>query len=213
MFSILNMSSDPADLLPQVRIRLAALELFGQEGFHKTTVRQIAARAGVSPGLVIHHYGSKDALRQACDDYAMQLTLAEKTLFMVGTMTSVGSYMDDHPEMRPVFTYLVRSLRDGGPVAEQLFARMCTLSRELLDAGAAAGLIHEPSDPEATAALLGAMSAGLLVYGDLYARQLGGDALTDPPIVQRYTLSATEMFSRGLFTDAYAQALKAAAES
>ena len=53
------MSSAPADLLPRARIRLAALELFGAQGFDKTTIRQIATRAGVSPGLVIHHFGSK----------------------------------------------------------------------------------------------------------------------------------------------------------
>lgn len=43
------MSSTPEDLLPSARIRLAALELFGSQGFDRTTVRQIAALAGVSP--------------------------------------------------------------------------------------------------------------------------------------------------------------------
>lgn len=212
-FSILNMSSDPADLLPQARIRLAALELFGQQGFHKTTVRQIAERAGVSPGLVIHHYGSKHALRQTCDDYAMAVTLAEKSMFGLGSMPAMSTYMDDHPEMKPVFDYLVRALRDGGPVAEQLFVRLCEVSEELLETGVAGGMINPPSDPEGTAALLGALSAGLLLTGDLFARQLGGTSLTDPAIVQRYVLVATQLFSQGLFTPAYAEALQAAAQS
>lgn len=189
------------------------MDVFGRQGFDKATIRQIAALAGVSPGLVIHHYGSKDALRQACDEYAMAWTLAEKSLFSLGSMPALSSYMDDHPEMRPIYTYLVRALRDGGPIAEQIFARLCEVSRELMDAGVAAGMMHESQDPEATAALLGALSAGLLIYGDLFAQELGGESLTDPAIVQRYTLTATEMFSRGLFTDAYAAALKAAAAS
>ena len=32
------------------------------QGFAHTTVRSIAERAGVSAALILHHYGSKDAL-------------------------------------------------------------------------------------------------------------------------------------------------------
>ena len=40
----------------------AALECFGEQGYHGTTIREVAARAGLSvPGLY-HHYPSKQAL-------------------------------------------------------------------------------------------------------------------------------------------------------
>ena len=29
--------------------------------------------AGVSPGLLRHHYGSKEALRKACDEYVFEM--------------------------------------------------------------------------------------------------------------------------------------------
>ena len=32
-------------------------------------MRAIAEAAGVSPALIIHHFGSKEGLRKACDDY------------------------------------------------------------------------------------------------------------------------------------------------
>ena len=35
------------------------------------TVREIAAAAGVSAGLVMHHYGSKDGLKEAVDRRAV----------------------------------------------------------------------------------------------------------------------------------------------
>ena len=57
-----------ADMTAVARIRDAAIELFGSRGFD-VGVRAIAEAAGVSPGLVIHHFGSKDGLRKACDDY------------------------------------------------------------------------------------------------------------------------------------------------
>ena len=59
-------SSD--DLTTSARIRDAAIAQFGAHGFN-TGVRAIATAAGVSPGLVIHHFGSKDGLRKACDEY------------------------------------------------------------------------------------------------------------------------------------------------
>ena len=43
------------------RIRDAAIEQFGQHGFG-VGLRTIADAAGVSAALVIHHFGSKEAL-------------------------------------------------------------------------------------------------------------------------------------------------------
>ncbi|WP_216893246.1 TetR/AcrR family transcriptional regulator [Nocardia alni] len=40
----------------------AARSLFGANGFERTTIRRIAAEAGVDPALVIHHFDSKNAL-------------------------------------------------------------------------------------------------------------------------------------------------------
>ncbi len=42
------------------RILRAAEELFAENGFERTGVREIAARAGVSKSLVGHHFGSKE---------------------------------------------------------------------------------------------------------------------------------------------------------
>lgn len=47
------------------RILLAAEELFAAHGFAKTTVDEIARRAGVSKGLVYDHYDSKEDLLRA----------------------------------------------------------------------------------------------------------------------------------------------------
>ena len=59
------------DLTARARIRDAALRLFGDRGTDGTTIRDIAATAGVSGGLVRHHFGSKEGLRDACDAYAL----------------------------------------------------------------------------------------------------------------------------------------------
>ncbi|WP_083751453.1 TetR/AcrR family transcriptional regulator [Saccharothrix sp. ALI-22-I] len=61
-----------SDLTARVRIRDAALAGFGAEGVAGTSVRAVAADAGVSAALVLHHFGSKEGLRQACDEYVLE---------------------------------------------------------------------------------------------------------------------------------------------
>ena len=53
------------------RILEAASELFAERGFEGTSVRQIAAAANVSLGMIRHYYGSKDGLHRACLDSAL----------------------------------------------------------------------------------------------------------------------------------------------
>ncbi|MER7498837.1 TetR family transcriptional regulator [Nonomuraea pusilla] len=64
---------DPEDLTARARIRDAALRHFGEHGFERATIRGIAETAGVSSGLVRHHFGSKQALREACDAYLAKM--------------------------------------------------------------------------------------------------------------------------------------------
>src|SRR5699024_11466848 len=71
-------SASRGDLTARARIRDAAIECFGQQGFG-VSVRAIAKHAGVSAGLVIHHFGSKEKLREACDDHVIQLIRETKT--------------------------------------------------------------------------------------------------------------------------------------
>jgi AcrR family transcriptional regulator len=50
------------DLNARARIRGAAFALISEEGVHALTVRGVARRAGVSPGLVIHYFGSRQGV-------------------------------------------------------------------------------------------------------------------------------------------------------
>ncbi len=44
------------------RILLAAKELFEEKGFDRTTVREVAAKAGANVALINYHFGSKENL-------------------------------------------------------------------------------------------------------------------------------------------------------
>lgn len=48
---------------------MAALSLFGRQGFDGTSTRQIAAAANANIGSIAYHFGSKEGLRLAAVDY------------------------------------------------------------------------------------------------------------------------------------------------
>ena len=66
------------DRTARARIRDEAIRVFSEHGFEATTVRRVADAAGVSPGLVIHHFGSMAGLRAACDAHVVATIEAQK---------------------------------------------------------------------------------------------------------------------------------------
>jgi AcrR family transcriptional regulator len=64
LLNVRSASGAESDLTARARIRDAAIRRFGSDGFG-ASVRAIAADAAVSPGLVMHHFGSKEGLVEA----------------------------------------------------------------------------------------------------------------------------------------------------
>ena len=54
--------STPKSLRTRAAIQEAAKTLFAINGYDRTTVREIAARAGIDAAMIIRYFGSKDAL-------------------------------------------------------------------------------------------------------------------------------------------------------
>ncbi|MBA2589765.1 MAG: TetR/AcrR family transcriptional regulator [Alphaproteobacteria bacterium] len=52
----------PKSIRTREAIETAARELFTSNGFERTTVRDIGARAGIDASMIIRYFGSKDAL-------------------------------------------------------------------------------------------------------------------------------------------------------
>src|SRR5690625_4202109 len=108
------------DLHAKARIRNAAIDCFGRHGF-EVGIRQIADVAGVSPGLVAHHFGSKAGLRAECDSHVLATMLNAK-LETVGPQGPEAMLMQlaKVEEYRPIAAYAVASLAAGGDLANEL---------------------------------------------------------------------------------------------
>src|ERR687890_791509 len=58
----LAMSFSPRSEQTMAAILGAARRRFAADGFERTTIRAIAAEAGIDPSMVMRYYGSKDGL-------------------------------------------------------------------------------------------------------------------------------------------------------
>jgi AcrR family transcriptional regulator len=87
MASNVKSKIDDAALVAKRRSQIlgAAIELFGRRGYHATTIREIAERAGVSTGLVYQYFGDKEdvlflALQTVLDSYKERIPQAAEGL-------------------------------------------------------------------------------------------------------------------------------------
>ncbi|MEU4316157.1 TetR family transcriptional regulator [Nocardia sp. NPDC024068] len=192
------------DLSTRARIRDAALKLFGEQGFG-VGVRAIASAAGVSPGLVNHHFGSKDGLRRECDDHVRAVIRESKMSFM--NRPSAGNMLQQLAEIEgfaPVIAYVMRSFQTGGEFAAVLFDHMVEDAETYLAAGIASGAIRRPHDLAATARYMAmANGGGLLLF--LQVRTEADGAVDYRRALREYRdqmmLPALEVLTRGLLTD------------
>lgn len=182
------------------RIRDAALARFGADGVHATSVRAIAADAGVSPGLVLHHFGSKEGLRAACDEHVLDLVREKITSTATGAPPSVADFRAAAEDSGPLLAYLSRGFVEGSPAAETLYDGLVSLTRDYLAAGVSQGWARESEDPQGQAALLVTFELGVLVLGEHLSRALGVD-VTTPEGTLRWSRVALEIYTNGLLTD------------
>jgi TetR/AcrR family transcriptional regulator, regulator of cefoperazone and chloramphenicol sensitivity len=167
------------DLTARARIRNAALVYFTEYGFDRATIRDIARAAGVSPGLVRHHFGSKDELRKACDAYALETLHA----YVERAMTDEGLndpkiVAEARDPLHPYQRYLARALIDESEAAAQIFDEMVAMTEQVL-----ARIDQQRSDPPVAdlrtrAALTVAMALGIPAFQAHISRSIGTDILS-----------------------------------
>ncbi|MCA0155500.1 TetR/AcrR family transcriptional regulator [Tsukamurella sp. M9C] len=121
------------DLTAKARIRNAALELFAAHGTSAVSLRAVAARAGVTVGLVQHHFTTKDGLRTAVEEQIVEYHAqaiarvpdeGPPADVAAARDASVREMLARHPA---VVDYLRRSFLD--PAGSQLLIRLTELGR------------------------------------------------------------------------------------
>ena len=196
------------DLTTRARIRDAALDRFPRDGFGATTLRAIAADTGVSPGLVVHHFGSKDGLREACDHHVVARFREAKLAAMEeANVFDPGFAADIYRVAQPLLRYFAWALSRGHPAAGGLFDEMLQEGLVLSKVAVEKGLIHDSPDLERRTAVQMAMQLGMIVMHSHLKRNTGLDPLSAEGMAE-LTPTLLEIFS-GMFTPAVLEQITA----
>lgn len=197
------------DLTARAVIRDRALRLFAEQGPDAVSIRQIAAAADVSPALVVHHYGSKQGLRDAVDEHvakvfdeAMAAVSAEPEQLAQGTPEVSASFAElllgMLPAGSPIPAYLRRLLLSGDTAGRELFRRWFAASEVLTAQLTAAGVLRPTGDPAVRTAFLMINDLAMLLLRDHLTDVLGVDPLS-PDGVRRWAADVVAAYTEGVF--------------
>ena len=156
----------------------------------------------MSPGLVIHHFGSKEGLRKACDDFVAETIRANKSeSIQTADPATWLAQMAEIEDFAPMMAYLVRSLQAGGDLAKALWRNMIDNAEQYIEEGVRAGTIKPSPDPKGRARFLAmAAGGGFLLYLQLHDNPTDLRAVLHD-YAQDMMLPALELYSNGLMAD------------
>jgi AcrR family transcriptional regulator len=131
-----------------------AFRLFAERGFDGVTVRDIASAGGVSIGLINHHFGSKEGLREAVDVHFMAqfeevLTASPDT--DQATSAQLETWVDDwighhRTDWSVTVGYLRRALLEESDWGARVFARFYQIAQTTIARMDARGEIRPDVD-------------------------------------------------------------------
>lgn len=171
----------PGDLTARARIRDAALEQFAERGFAGATMRGVGDAAGVSLGLVQHHFGSKGGLRAACDEFVIEvfrhrlLVLNDK-----GQLANPNVLADLAVQAPLLMRYLARSAVDGSPAALDVFTLLAQGVEQFLSSTWPDRFPPHAEQTRDTAAVMTAMHSGLAILFGPMAHRMGLETIATP---------------------------------
>lgn len=173
------------DTSTRARIRDAALRQFAEHGFKGATVRGTAEAAGVSPGLVQHHYPSKQALRDACDSFAFAyIRDAKAKAIATGALTDPSFLADTHAMTVAVTRYTAMALASDSPTASRYFEAYVELTYEVFTSGELGPRLPANEETHDIAVVHTAMHLGQSILFTQMLRAIGLDA-DDPQAAVR----------------------------
>lgn len=191
-----------SDLTGRARIRDAALKVFAEHGVKGATIQLIAAEAGVSTGLIRHHFGSKEGLREVCDAHAIGTLLEQARRALEKDVSDPGFATSMYRSGQAGTRYLARALVEGSASADEFYEAGADLAERFLCERWPDRFPPGSQAVKDAAAVMGTMHLGPLVLHAQLSGRMGADSL-DPEHAPRVgTAIAAVYTAMGDFFDA-----------
>ncbi|BBX01334.1 TetR family transcriptional regulator [Mycolicibacterium moriokaense] len=185
------------------RIRRAALKSFATRGAAATSLRSVAADAGVSLGLVQHHFETKAGLIKAVDDYVLSVVIdvvSQPVSSPPGdSIADMGSRVTtlllEHPD---VVDYFGRALIDGSRLGNTIWDTLYAFGTVRWTARKERGEARDDIDVTWAAVNSLVLAVGTLIVRGHIERQVP-DAFTTPEQLDRWQNSVNTLLREGLY--------------
>lgn len=195
----------------KLRLIKVAMRMFADKGYDGITVRDISAAAEVSVGLINHHFGSKEGLREAVDKYFIEQF--EEVLFeerpvpaseaeglaqsVEFTENWINRHIDDWDLTK---AYMRRALLEGSDWGAGLFERFYNVVRTSVDRMDADGKIRPDVDRLWLPLLVMYLELGTLLLEPYVERVLGRSGF-DRELWRRRHRAYIDLMYRGVRPD------------
>jgi AcrR family transcriptional regulator len=187
-----------SDLTGYARIRNAALECFARDGFEASSVRAIARTAGVSPGLVQHHFRTKLDLREAVHEHVVALAAAPFADLPPPSRDGdpfeelgerITRLLSEYPD---ALRYAARATLEGDQAAIDLFGAFVAIARTQWEQLARAGRLRADLDLDWAALHPVIFNLGVVLFREAIERHLP-QPLFSPQELARLNLAMTTL--------------------
>jgi AcrR family transcriptional regulator len=188
------------------RIRDAALKSFATYGTSATSLRTVAAAAGVSLGLVQHHFATKAGLIKAVDEHVLAVVTATMSQpFPQPPADSIAAIGDrvtqmisEHPD---VVDYLGRALIDGSSLGVEVFDYLVASGIDRWKQRSEHGQTRPDIDLRWAVLNALVLPLGTLILRGHIDRHLP-EPFTTPAQLDRWQASVNSLLRQGLFRQA-----------
>lgn len=185
------------------RIRHAAMRILATHGASGTSLRAVAAAAGVSLGSVQHHFATKAGLIKAVDDWALSVVVTAITQPVPETtpdsVAEIGGRITrmiaENPDLAD---YIGRALTDGRPVADMIFDSLLNSGTARWHRRSERGETREGLDLTWAAINALVLALGTLILHRHIERHLP-EPLTSPAQLERWQASVNSLLRDGMF--------------
>ncbi|MQY09694.1 TetR/AcrR family transcriptional regulator [Actinomadura macrotermitis] len=178
---------------------------FAAKGVAATSIRDVAAAAGLSPGLVQHHFGTKARLREAVDEYVVAVAVETFRDLVQGGGEAEWDAMGDTVtawvrDNAVALRYLARALAEGDEEAAKIFDALVGIARTgWLAPLEREGRLRDGADREWAAIHVVVFNLACVFFEPVISRHLPGPFF-DPEQLRRWNTATTELYRRALTT-------------
>lgn len=204
-YAATSMRVSDRDLTAVARIRNAALEGFARDGVAATSIRDVARAAGVSPGLVQHHFKTKAELERAVNEYVVQIATEAyegfEEISATATTDELLQAMGDRitvfvREHRSALLYVIRSAAQGEEAGLNIFDAFLALIDTQVQRLAEEGTLRADIDRLWLGLHVVIFNLGTVLLEPALDRHLPAP-FRDPAQLERWNKASTQLFTEG----------------